>query len=151
MECVVKLCQRPFVVTDALAHVMFPFETEHRRLLAVMQTNGPSRDHTEPCRTRIIQAMSSDAGLSARVREAHERMSRSVSAAEPHMQKVILAEHTIVPVSLVISTPHSVCTCCPWWIIIFISPTVEHVRPDDSDELTGSKKLKLSGLQLARR
>ena len=47
----------------------------------VAMTLGPSRDHTEQCRTRIIRAMSSDADLSARVREAHERMSRSVSDA----------------------------------------------------------------------
>ena len=33
-------------------------------------TQGPSRDHTEQCRTRIIPAMSSDVDLSARVREA---------------------------------------------------------------------------------
>ena len=37
---------------------------------------GASRDHTEQCKTRIIPAMSSDADLSARVREAHERLSR---------------------------------------------------------------------------
>ena len=54
-------------------------------------TQGLSRDHTEQCRTRIIQAMSSDADLSARLREAHERMSRSVSDAEPNMRKVDLA------------------------------------------------------------
>ena len=51
-------------------------------------TRGPSRDHTEQCRTRIIQAMSSDVVFSARVRDAHERMSRQVSDAQPDMKKV---------------------------------------------------------------
>ena len=32
VEGVVKLFQRPFVVTDAPAPVMFLFETEHRHL-----------------------------------------------------------------------------------------------------------------------
>ena len=50
-------------------------------------TQGPSRDHTEQCRARIIQAMSSDVDLSARVREAHERMSRSVSDAKPQHEE----------------------------------------------------------------
>ena len=50
-------------------------------------TRGPSRDNTEQCRTRIIQAMSSDVDLSARVKEALERVSRSVSGAEPNMKK----------------------------------------------------------------
>ena len=45
-------------------------------------TQVPSRDHTEQCRTRIIQAMSSDVDLSAR--EAHEIISRAVSDAEPN-------------------------------------------------------------------
>ena len=49
-------------------------------------TLGPSRDHTEQCRTRIIQVTSSDADLGARVGEAHERMSRSVSDAKPNMK-----------------------------------------------------------------
>ena len=38
-------------------------------------TQGLSRDQTEQCGTRIIQATSSDADFSARGREAHERMS----------------------------------------------------------------------------
>ena len=37
------------------------------------------------------------------------------------MKKVRFAEHTTVHVSPVISTSHSVCTCCAWWIIIVIS------------------------------
>ena len=69
---------------------------------------GPSRDHTEQCRARIIQAMSSDVDLRARVKEAHERMSRSVSDAEPNMKKVRFAEHTTVPVSPTVSTSHRV-------------------------------------------
>ena len=32
VEGVVKLFYRPSMVTDALAHVIFLFETEHRRL-----------------------------------------------------------------------------------------------------------------------
>ena len=51
-------------------------------------TRGPSRDHTEQCRTRIIQAMSSDVVFSARVRDAHERMSCQVSDAQPDLKKV---------------------------------------------------------------
>ena len=38
-------------------------------------TRVRSRDHTEQCRTRSLQAMSSDVDFSARVREAHEKMS----------------------------------------------------------------------------
>ena len=53
-------------------------------------TQGPSRDHTEQCRTRIIQAISSDVDLSERVREAPERVA---SDAEPNMKKVRFAEH----------------------------------------------------------
>ena len=60
-------------------------------------TQRPSRDHTEQCRTRIIQAISSNVDLSARLREAHERMSCSVLDAEPNMKKVRSAEHTMVP------------------------------------------------------
>ena len=70
---------------------------------------GPSRDFTEQCRTRIIQAMSSDADLSARVRDGHERMSRSVSDAEPNKKKVRFAEHTTVQISPAISTPQTQC------------------------------------------
>ena len=82
----------------------------------------PSRDHTEQCRTRSIQAMSSDVELSARVREAHERMSRSVSDAEPHMIKVRFDEHTTVPISTrCFHITHRVYTCCAWWITIVIS------------------------------
>ena len=56
-------------------------------------TLGLSRDHTEQCRTRSFEATSSDDDPSARVREAHERMSRSVSDAVPNMKKVRFAEH----------------------------------------------------------
>ena len=113
-------------------------------------TQGPSRDHTEQCRTRIIQAMSSDADLSARVREAYERMSRAVSDAEPIMKKVRFAEHTTVLASPVISTSHTV--SAPFAhggsssssASLQKKPTVEQVRPDDSDKHTGSKKLTLS-------
>ena len=49
--------------------------------------------------------MSSDADLSARVREPHDTMPRSVSDAEPSMNKVIFTEHTTVLVSLVILYP----------------------------------------------
>ena len=45
-------------------------------------TQEPSRDHTEQCRTRIIQAMSSDVAFSA-----HERMSRPFSNAKPNLNK----------------------------------------------------------------
>ena len=69
---------------------------------------GPSLDHTEQCRTRIIQAMSSDVDFSARVREAHERMSRSVSDAEPNIKRVRFAEHMTVLASPVLSTSHTV-------------------------------------------
>ena len=69
---------------------------------------GASRDHTEQNRTRSVQAMSSDADLTARVREAHERMLRSVSGAEPNMKKVRFAEHTTVLVLPAISTSHTV-------------------------------------------
>ena len=110
----------------------------------------PAGDQTEQCRTRIIHAMSSHADLSARVREVHGRMSRSESDVEPSMKKVRFAEHTTVPVSPAVSTPHTVfalvahggssSSSAPSQI----SPTVEHVRPEDSDEHTGSKKLKLS-------
>ena len=116
---------------------------------AVM-TQGPSRDHSEQCRTRIIQAMSSDADLSAQVLEAHERMSRSVSDAEPNMKKVRVAEHTIVLVSPVISTPHTVSAFVAHGgsssssASSQVTSVVEHVRLDDSDDHVGSKKLKLS-------
>ena len=45
-------------------------------------TQGPSRDHTEQCRKRIIKAMSSDVALIVRVRDAHDRMSRQPSDAD---------------------------------------------------------------------
>ena len=77
-------------------------------------------------------------------------MSRPVSDAEPNMKKVRFAEHTTEPVSPVVSTSHTLRTSVahggsssspahPQAI-----PIVEHVRPDDSDEHTVSKKLKLS-------
>ena len=56
-------------------------------------TQGPSWNHTEQCITRIIQAMSSDVDLSARDRNANQRMSRPVSA-EPNMKKLRFLEHT---------------------------------------------------------
>ena len=108
---------------------------------------GPSRDHTEQCRTRIIQAMSSDADLSARVKEAHERMPRSASDAEPNMKKVIFAEHTTVPVSPTDSMPHKVSAPVAHGgsssssASLQITPTVQHVKLDDGDEHIGSKKL----------
>ena len=52
------------------------------------------------------------------------------------MENLRLAEHTRD-----FYATHSVCTCCAWWFIIV---TVEHVRPDDSDEHIVSKKLMLS-------
>ena len=94
--------------------------------------------------------MSSDVDLSARVREAHERMSRSVSDAEPSMKKVRFGEHATVPISPAVSTPHTVSTLVAHGGSSSSSappqatPIVEHVRPDDSDEHIGSEKLKLS-------
>ena len=100
----------------------------------------------------ITQAMSSDADLSARVREAHERMLRSVADAEPnHGKKVRFAEQTIVPVSPAVSTSHTVSAPVAHGESSSsapprVTPIVEHVRPTDSDEHSGSKKLKLSEL-----
>ena len=91
-----------------------------------------------------------NADLSARVREAHERMSSSVSDAEPSMKKVRFGEHTTVPVSPAVSTPHTVSApvahggLSPSSAPSQVTPTVQPVRPDDSDEHIGSKKLKLS-------
>ena len=85
-----------------------------------------------------------DADLSARVREAHETMSCSVSDAEPNMKKV----RFVVPVSPAVSTPHTVSAPVALGGLSSssapsqITPTVEHVRPRDSDEHIGSKKLK---------
>ena len=95
--------------------------------------------------------MSSDADPSARVREAHARMSRSVSDAEPNMKNVRFAEHTTVPVSPdIFNITHTVSapvahggsssSSAP----SRVTSIVEHVRPDDSDEHICSKKLKLS-------
>ena len=103
-------------------------------------TQGPSRDHTEQCRARIIQAMSSDVDFGARVKEAHERMSRSVSNEEPNMKKGEISEHTTVLVSPTVSTSHTVSTPVAHGGSSLSSappqatPVVEHVRPDDSDE-----------------
>ena len=115
-------------------------------------TQEPSRDHTEQLRTRIIQAMSSDTDRSARVREAHERMSCSVFDAEPNMKMVRFAEHITVPVSPAVPTSHTVSAPVAQGGSSSSSSSapsqatsiVEHVRPDDSDEHIGSKKLKLS-------
>ena len=112
--------------------------------------HGASRDHTEQSRKRIIKARSSDVALSVRVRDAHERMSRPVSDAEPNMKKVRFAEHTTEHVPPAVATSHTSSTpvthggsssssAPPQSIPIHL-----HVRPDDSDEHTGSKKLKLS-------
>ena len=104
-------------------------------------TLGPSRDHTEQCRTRIIHAMSSDADVSARVREAHERKSRSVSDAEPSMIKVRFAEHTTVLVSPAVSTSHTVSALVAHGgsssssAPSQITPIVGHVRPDEHTEV----------------
>ena len=85
-------------------------------------TQGPSRDHRVRCGTRVIQAMSSDGDLSARVREAHERISRSVSDAEPSMKKgEIYRTHDCTCFTCDFDVTHSVCTRCAWWIIIVIS------------------------------
>ena len=83
-------------------------------------TQEASRDHREQSRAQIIQAMSSDVALSARVREAHERMSRSVSDAEPSMKNVRFAEHTTVPVSSAVSNS--------WWIIIVSSTAKSNLQ-----------------------
>ena len=105
---------------------------------------GPSRDHTEQCRARIIQAMSSDVDLSMRVREAHEKMSRSVFDAEPSMKKVRFTESptTFMPHRVSVPVMHggSSSSSSPPQT----TSTVEHERPDDSDERNGSKKLKVS-------
>ena len=62
-----------------------------------------------------------------RVREAHERMSRPASDAEPNMKNVRFAEHPSVPVSPAVSTSHtSVCTCCQWWITIMGTEKAAH-------------------------
>ena len=74
-------------------------------------TQEPSLDYTEQCRTRIIQAMSSDVAFSARIWDAHERMSRPFSDAEPNMKKVRFAEHTTEPVSSAVSTFLSLNDC----------------------------------------
>ena len=107
---------------------------------------GPSRDNTEKCRARIVRAMSA-----ARVREAHERVSRSVSDAEPSMKKARFTERATVPVSSVTSTPHTVPAPVTYYggsplssALPQATATVEHERLDDSGERTGSKKLKLS-------
>ena len=72
----------------------------------------PSRVNTEQCRARIIRAVSVHADLSARVREAHERVSRSVSDAEPSMKKARFTENATVPVSSVnFHDTHNACTC----------------------------------------
>ena len=103
-----------------------------------------------------MQAMSTDADLSARVREPHERMSRSVSDAEPNMKKVRFAEHPTQIFSPSVSTSHT--------LLAFVAhggsslssappqaiPILEHVRPDDSVEHIGSKKLKLSDQAVCR-
>ena len=52
----------------------------------VAMTQSPSRVHTERC--SMLVAMSSDVALCVRVREAHVRMSRQLSDAEPFMKKV---------------------------------------------------------------
>ena len=94
--------------------------------------------------------MTSDVDLSARVREAYERMSRSVSDAEPHMKNGRFAEHTTVPVSPVVSTSRTVSAPVTHGGSSSSSPPsqvtsiVEHVRRDDSDEHIGSKTLQLS-------
>ena len=108
-------------------------------------TQGPSRDHTEQWRTRIIQAMSSDADL--------------LRTKECHVQYLMRNQHEKVEVSLNtrlhlfhprISTPHTVSAPVAHGgsssssASLQITPTVEHVQPDDSDEHIGSKKLKLS-------
>ena len=96
--------------------------------------------------------MSSDFDVSARVRAAHERMSRSLSDAESDMKNAIFAEHTTILVSPAISTPHTVSA-----LVVHggssspsaptpVTPSVEHLRLDDSDGRVGSKMLKLSEL-----
>ena len=95
--------------------------------------------------------MSADADLSARVREAHERVSRSVSDAEPSMKMVRFTERTTVRISSATSMPHTVPAPVTYYggsssssAPTQATSTVEHVRPDDSDERIGSNKLKLS-------
>ena len=113
-------------------------------------TQGPSRDHTEQCRARIVKAMSSDVAVSVRVRDAHERMSRQPSDAELDMKKVRFAEQTTENVPPGVSTSHTLPTPVAHGGSSSSSapsqktPTVEHVRLDDSDENTVSKKLQLS-------
>ena len=111
----------------------------------------PSRDHTDQCRARIILGMSSDADLSVRVREAHERMSRSVSEVEPRMEKARFTERATVAVSSVTFTPRTVLAPVTYYggsppslALPHATPSVEHERPDDSDERIGSKKVKMS-------
>ena len=66
-------------------------------------TQKRSRDNTELCRTRFINAMSSGIALSVRFKDAHEMMSRQPSYAELVMKKVGFDEtrdtHQPLPVS----------------------------------------------------
>ena len=65
------------------------------------------------------------------------------------MKKVRFAEHSTVLVSPVVSTPHTVSALVAHGGSSSLSASsqvtsiVEHLRPDDSDEHIGSKKLKL--------
>ena len=76
-------------------------------------------------------------------------MSRSVSDAEPSVEKVRFAEHNcssftrsfhVTTVSAFVAHGGSSSSSAPPQV----ASIVEHVRLDDSDEHTGSKKLKLS-------
>ena len=112
-------------------------------------TQGPSRDHTEQCRTRIMEAMSSDVALSGRVRDAHNRMSRQPSDAETGMKNVRFAQPTAEHGPLAVSTSHTLSTTVTHGGSTSSSssrplPSVLRARSDDSDERIGSKKLRLS-------
>ena len=79
-----------------------------------------------------------------------EWQSLSVSDAEPSMKKVRFTEHTTVLVLFVISTSHTVSAPVAHGgspsssASVQKTATVEHVRPDGSDEHIASKKLKFS-------
>ena len=90
--------------------------------------------------------MSSDVAVSERAWDAHERMSRPVSDAEPNRKNMMFAELVLSAVSkshtssTTVTHGGSTSSSAPPQSI----PNALHVRPDDSDEHPGSGKLKLS-------
>ena len=85
---------------------------------------GPSRDHTEQCGARLIKAMSSDAALGVRIRDAYERMSRQPSCAESDMKKVRFAEPTTEHAPPAVSTSPASCISCHARLIVIIISTI---------------------------